>query len=56
MFNLKLEVEITKEELDDLIGTHDQDGDSQINIDEFIAIMTQSMAEQGKSEAKNTLA
>jgi len=56
LFNLKLEIEITKEELDELMGTFDEDGDAQINIDEFISIMSKSMADSNKSEAKNTMA
>lgn len=56
LFNLKLEVEIWWEELEELIGTADADSDNKINIDEFIQLMTWTLSEQGSSDAKNTIA
>lgn len=40
LLNLRLEVEIRREELEQLVGANDTDDDQQINIEEFINMMS----------------
>ena len=47
LLTLKLEVDIRREELSDMIGFNDEDGDNQVNIDEFINLMSDSLNSEG---------
>ena len=49
LFNIKLEANITREELRTFVQSVDIDFDGELDIDEFIALMTKNPAEKGAS-------